>query len=390
MYPRILQKKAVSAVASYPVVAITGPRQSGKSTLLRGTFSNCPYANLESLRDAEFARADPLGFLEQFPQGAILDEIQKAPHLLGEIQVRVDDTGKKGMYILSGSENLALSGSLAQSLAGRVQTLKLLPLSIREAKKFPLSIDSLDETLFTGFYPRIYADKLDPTEFYGAYSETYLERDVRNLLQVKDLTKFRRFLELCAARVGQLLKKESLANDVGISPSTVEQWLSILEATYVCFRLQPWHANIGKRLIKTPKLYFYDVGLASYLMGIDEPTQLARHPLKGGLFENLQLMEALKYLDNHGLQHRVYFFRDSYGNEVDLLVQKGPRLLPIEIKSAHTFHSSFLKGIRVMQTLDLELLKPVVVLGTSMQQERTDFSVSSWDGLAPLLEQRLK
>lgn len=389
IYPRLLETKALESANQFPVVAITGPRQSGKSTLIRSCFPDKPYANLESTRTLEFASSDPQGFLAQYPEGAIFDEIQKAPALLSDIQVRVDEDQRRGLFIISGSENLMLSQSISQSLAGRVIILKLLPLTLEETDPFPLTLTSLDEVLYTGFYPRIYSEKLNPSEVYGSYVETYLERDVRNLLQVKDLAKFRLFVELCAGRVGQLLNKDSLANEIGISSSTVEQWLSILEATFVCMRLQPWHANIGKRLVKTPKLYFYDVGLASYLIGIDDPSQIKRHPLRGQLFENLQIMEAVKFLRNNNLQNRFYFYRDSHGNEVDFLIQKGQSILPVEVKASQTFHESFLKSIRQIEKLRDHIMKPIIVLGHPESQERSEYSIAAWNGLKTLLSTRI-
>lgn len=390
MYPRIMLKKLLEAAHHFPVVAVTGPRQSGKSTLIRAAFPNKPYANLESARDFDFAHTDPIGFLAQFPGGAVLDEIQKVPKLLSDIQVLVDEQQRKGMFIVSGSENLTLSQSLSQSLAGRVLILKLLPLSMSETKAFPLKITSVDDAIYTGFYPRIYNDRLNPTDTYAAYTQTYLERDVRNLLQVRELAKFRRFIELCAGRTAQLLNKDSLAGDVGVSPSTVEQWLSILEATFVCFRLQPWHANISKRLVKSPKLYFYDTGLVSYLLGIDAPTQISTHPLRGSLFETLQIAELIKSLWYHNLHNRLYFYRDSAGNEVDLLIQSADSYVPIEIKSGQTFDSTFLKGIRAFQNLTIKPQRPLIVLGGNEAQQRTDFDIVGWEDLSSTALNRLQ
>lgn len=389
MYPRIMLKKLLTAAEQLPVVAVTGPRQSGKSTLIRAAFPDKPYANLESSRDFDFASSDPIGFLAQFPDGAILDEIQKVPKLLSDIQVIVDDDKRKGLFIISGSENLTLSESLSQSLAGRVLILKLLPLSLDETKAFPLKVTSVDDAIYTGFYPRIYNDRLNPTEIYAAYTQTYLERDVRNLLQIRELSKFRRFIELCAGRTGQLLNKDSLAGDVGISPSTTEQWLSILETTFVCFRLQPWYANINKRLVKSPKLYFYDTGLASYLMGIDAPNQISTHPLRGSLFETLQVSELIKSLCNHNMHNRLHFYRDSSGNEVDLLIQSADSYIPIEIKSGQTFDSSFLKGVWDFQKLMNNPQRPIIVLGGADSQQRTDFDTVGWEDLSSKVLGRL-
>ena len=386
MYPRILKKKLVSNSAKFPVVTVVGPRQSGKSTLIRGCFPEKTYVNLEASRDAEFATSDPIGFLNQFPNGAILDEIQKVPHLLSDIQVIVDERKMKGMFILSGSENLLFSNSIAQSLAGRSIVLKLLPLSLSESSVFPLKAPHVDDVLYHGFYPRIYNDQLNPSDTYGAYVETYVERDVRNILKIKNISQFRKFIELCAGRVGQLFNKASLASEVGVSQPTIEEWISILEATYICFRLPPWHSNLSKRLVKTPKLYFYDVGLASYLIGVDQVRQIKTHPLRGNLFENLQISEVYKFLSHHHKPHRIYFYRDSHGNEVDLLIQRGDKIIPIEIKSAQTFHPSLAKGLEKFRGLKVEVEDSGIVMGSDTGQRRTTMELIAWNKLEDFLE----
>ena len=387
--PRKLEDKLLTVSGQYPVVAVTGPRQSGKSTLIQKVFPNKAYLNLEATRTLDFALSDPVAFLKQHPEGAIIDEIQKAPNLLSDIQVIVDKEKINGMFILSGSENLLLSESISQSLAGRIQILKLLPLSIEELPDFEYKLNSLDDLLYRGFYPRIYDENLNPTDVYGAYVETYLERDVRNILNIKDLNLFRRFLELAAGRTGQLLNKDNLANDTGVSPSTIEEWFSILEATFVCFRLQPWFSNIRKRLIKTPKLYFYDTGLVSYLLGIETPEQLKSHPLKGALLETMQITEVIKYLYNRNLRKKFYFFRDSHGNEVDLLIQNANAYLPLEIKTSQTFNSRFLKGINCFRKIHPEILHPGIILGGDESQKRTDFSILPWFEVASWLNDNL-
>jgi uncharacterized protein len=390
MYPRLLQKKLKDAFKKYPITTVTGPRQSGKSTLIRGTFPSLPYANLESSRDREFAINDPIGFLGQFPDGAIIDEVQKVADLLSDLQVIVDERSKNGQFIISGSENLTLSNSVSQSLAGRTLILRLLPLSIKESDPFPLAISKVNEHIYTGFYPRIFSEELNPTEAYSAYIESYIEKDVRNLLAIKDLAKFRKFMQLAAGRIGQVLNKDNIANDVGVSPVTVENWLSILESTFVCYRLQPWFSNMKKRLVKSPKLYFYDVGIASALIGITDASQLGTHPLRGALFENLQVMEVMKYLYCNNLQNKIYFYRDSHQNEVDLLVQNGQKIIPIEIKSSETFHQNFLKGIKSLQKTSLDLEVPAVVLGSRESQSRSDYQILSWDGLASYIDKLIR
>ncbi len=286
-----MAKYATTAFAKYPVITITGPRQSGKTTLARNTFTEKPYANLENPVTRQFAEEDPLAFLGQYPQGAIIDEIQRVPELLSYIQVIVDERRENSLFVLTGSQQFELMHGITQSLAGRTALLKLLPLSIAElATHFSPGVD---EMLFKGFYPRIYDQDIAPDQAYGDYFETYVERDLRQLVNVKNLSLFQRFVKLCAGRCGQLLNLNSLANDTGISHSTAREWMTVLEASYIVFLLQPFHANIGKRLVKSPKIYFYDVGLASWLLGIEEQRQIATHPLRGGLFENMARQQNL-------------------------------------------------------------------------------------------------
>lgn len=344
MFKRQMVKELNSMSKQYPIVTVTGPRQSGKTTLVREFFSEKPYANLESLSTFELAETDPIGFLDRYPDGVILDEIQRCPKLLSEIQVRVDESGTKGMFILTGSHQVGLRQVIAQSLAGRTAILHLLPMSMEELNQEGFEFN-LDEILLKGGYPRIYKDTLNPTKAYSNYVQTYLERDLRQMIEVKNLLLFQRFLKLCAGRIGQVFNKENLANEVGVSTRTISQWLSILEASYLIFLLPPYFENFGKRTIKSPKLYFCDVGLAAYLLGIENETQIERDPLRGNLVENLVILELIKARWNQGLEHRLFFYRDSHQNEIDVLFQKGHDLVPIEIKSAKTFNKSFLKGI---------------------------------------------
>lgn len=350
MFKRQMSKELRSMSKQYPVVTVTGPRQSGKTTLVREVFSEKPYANLESLHTGELAESDPIGFLDRFPEGAILDEIQRCPKLLSEIQVRVDESGIKGMFILTGSHQVGLRGAIAQSLAGRTSILHLLPMSMQELHDGGIEFN-LDEILYQGGYPRIYNDQLNPTKAYGNYVQTYLERDLRQMIEVKNLQLFQRFLKLCAGRIGQIFNKESLANEVGVSSKTITHWLSILEASYLIFLLPPYFENFGKRTIKSPKLYFCDVGLAIYLLGIENVSQVERDPLRGHLVENLIILELIKTRWNQGLEHKLFFYRDSHQNEVDVLFQSGHDLVPIEIKSAKTFNKSFLKGLSQFKNL---------------------------------------
>lgn len=375
MIPRILAEYATSIFAKYPVVTITGPRQSGKTTLARATFADKPYANLENPVTRQFAQEDPLAFLNQYPEGAVIDEIQRVPDLLSYIQVIVDEKRKNSLFVLTGSQQFELMRGISQSLAGRTALLKLLPLSIPElSARFAPGVD---EMLFKGFYPRIYEQDIAPAQAYGDYFETYVERDLRQLVNVKDLSIFQRFVRLCAGRCGQLLNLNSLANDTGISQSTAREWMTVLEASFIVFLLQPFHANIGKRLIKSPKIYFYDVGLASWLCGIEEEKQVKTHPLRGSLFENMAIMEALKYRYNHGKRNNLYFYRDSNGNEIDLLYVIGKDMLPVEIKSGQTITPSYFSSLKKFRALFPDSLPwpGFLLYGGETEQLRQDVKV---------------
>jgi uncharacterized protein len=353
MYARIMEKELKQAAKKFPVVTLLGPRQSGKTTLVKQAFPNKPYINMESLHERELAASDPLSFLERYTDGAVIDEIQAIPTLLSYIQVRVDHSQRKGEFILTGSHQLQLNEAISQSLAGRVAILHLLPMSLEELEMAGIH-KSLDATLHEGCYPRVHADQLDPTKTYASYVRTYIERDIRMILQVHNLDLFQKFMILCASRVGQILNKDSLAGEVGISSKTVGHWLSILEACYIIYRLPPYFENFGKRVIKSPKIYFCDVGLVSYLLGIETVEQMGRDPLRGNLFENLVVNELMKARYNQGLDPRLYFFQITGRNEVDLIYQKGHELIPIEIKSTRTFNSSLLSGIKRFSKIALE------------------------------------
>ena len=344
MISRTLEPTLKDLAGQYPVVTVTGPRQSGKTTLCRAAFPEKPYINLESPDVREFARSDPRGFLSSYPAGAIFDEIQRVPQLLSYLQPLIDERNEPGLYILTGSQQFEVMTTITQSLAGRTALLKLLPLSMEELHDAGFQLD-VDRLLLTGFYPRIHAAGLAPTQALGDYVETYVERDIRQLTAVKDLALFEKFVRLCAGRVGQLLNLQSLGNDVGISHTTAKSWLTLLEASYVIFLLQPWHTNVSKRQIKAPKLYFYDVGLASYLLGAENELHISRHPLRGNLFENLVVIEALKYRYHRGKRNNLHFWRDGKGNEVDLVIEAGPDVIPVEIKSGATVVEDFFKGL---------------------------------------------
>ncbi len=340
-----------SLTGKYPVFTLTGPRQSGKTTLCRRMFPDLPYNNLEDPEVRGLAQSDPKGFLSDCKKGAIIDEIQRVPELLSYIQVLVDEPGFNGLFLLTGSSNFTLMQSISQSLAGRTAVLTLLPLNIHEAKTVQTSWGT-DDLLVSGFYPAIYDRGIEPKRFYSDYISTYVERDLRPLRVVKDLEVFRRFLVLCAGRIGQLLNMEGIGNDLGVSQKTVREWMYILETSYILFLLPPYFRNIGKRLVKRPKLYFYDPALAAFLLGLETPGQLKGHPLRGALFENLVILDVLKYRMNQGGRQDLLFFRDSNGCEVDLIVPSKGRLIPVEIKSAATYCEDFIKGLDLFKKLE--------------------------------------
>ncbi len=344
MIKRDLQRVIQKFAKTYPVVTITGPRQSGKTTLAKMAFPSYASCNLEHPENRLLAENDPKSFFKQFPAPLIIDEVQRVPELLSYIQVFVDEEKKNGAYILTGSHQLSLNASISQSLAGRTALVSLLPFSLHELSSIHKSFDR-DDLIYNGFMPRIYDQNQEPTALYRNYMHTYVERDVRQLIHLKDLSRFENFLRLLAGRVGQIVNIASLASDTGVSSPTISDWLSVLEASYIIYRLPPYYENFGKRIIKSPKLYFTDVGLASYLLGIESIRQVARDPLLGGLFENMVVMDALKTRFNAGKDPNLYFFRDNHKNEVDLLFKFGKKLIPIEIKASRTYNKDFHKGI---------------------------------------------
>lgn len=385
MFSRQMTSELSDLAQHYPVVTVIGPRQSGKTTLVRHTFPNKPYVNLESLDLQEMARADPRGFLESYQSGAIFDEIQRVPQLLSYIQVMIDEREDKGIFILTGSHQFKLQEAITQSLAGRTAMLTLLPMSLSELDQAGFRL-TLDETLLQGGYPRLYKDNLNPTKAYSSYFQTYVERDLRQLAYIKDLTQFQKFVQIAAGRIGQLLNLEGIASDVGVSSNTIKEWISILEASFIIIRLQPYHENFGKRAVKSPKLYFTDVGFACFLLGIENTTQLARDPLRGNLFENLVLLELIKHRLNQSLPPNLYFYRDTRGHEVDFIFQKGPELIPIEAKAAKTFNSSFLKNLTFFHTLAKERSpNGFLIYGGEHEQTLAPFSILNYTHAARAL-----
>jgi uncharacterized protein len=375
MIPRAIQSALLARATKQPVVTITGPRQSGKTTLCRQAFPEMAYVNLERPDLRAFATDDPRGFMASYPDGAILDEIQRVPSLLSWIQVDVDERRQMGRYILTGSHQFELNRHIAQSLAGRTALLHLLPLSVAELCASGESPD-IDALILAGGYPRIHADALDPATALADYFETYVQRDLRELVQIRNLALFEKFVRLAAGRVGQLLNMQSLAADVGISGHTAAEWLSLLEASYIVFRLPPWFENLGKRLVKSPKLYFYDTGLAAWLVGMTRREHLPAHPLRGHLFENLAVLEFLKAYFNRGERPRLHFYRDSGGNEADLVLEDGRQLRLVEIKSAATVSPDAMRPIaNIRRALGERVTAATLVYGGSEAQKRSDFSV---------------
>jgi uncharacterized protein len=343
MIRRDLRDKLIQLFTKFPAIAILGPRQSGKTTLAREVFPHLKYINLEDLSVRQHAREDPKDFLEKNAQGLILDEIQNVPELLSYLQVYIDQQDKPGLYVLTGSHQILLNEKNSQSLAGRVAINTLLPFSYQEIKQ--QTSNNINEIIFNGFYPRLFRYEITPADFYPSYIQTYIEKDIRQLTNVSDLGLFQKFLKLCAGRVGQLLNLSSLANDCGISHVTARKWLSILEMSFIVYLLKPHHKNFNKRLVKTPKLYFYDTGVACNLLGIQSLDQLDSHYARGALFENFIILEYIKNNYNQGRIPNCYFWRDKLGHEIDMLLDKEQSLIPIEIKSGKTINQSFFKNL---------------------------------------------
>ncbi len=382
---REIEKELLSLMEDYPVVTITGPRQSGKTTLAKTTFPGYNYCNLENPEIRQLAENDPNAFFASFSQPLIIDEIQRVPQLLSFIQVIVDEKNKKGLFLLTGSHQQSLSEAVSQSLAGRTALLRLLPFSIKELLSANIELNR-DKLIYTGFLPGIYDNKLNPTKAYRNYFQTYVERDLRQLLQVKNLSNFENFIRLLAGRVGQILNLHALSGDLGVSATTLTHWLSVLEASFLVFRLQPYFENFGKRLVKSPKLYFTDVGLVCYLLGIETPEQVTRDPLIGGLFENMVVLEAVKTRLNKGFDPNLFYFRDNNKNEVDLIYKKQRMLTPIEIKSAMTFNEKLLKGIAYFQRTSNQAQKGYLVYSGDLTFEKDNVHVINFKDVYKIFE----
>lgn len=385
MIPRTMEPQLLARAEKMPVIAILGPRQSGKTTLARSTFKNHRYVSLEELKNREFAEKDPYAFFQSYSNeyGIIIDEIQEVPSLLSYIQVYVDEHQKPGYVVLTGSQNFLVHNAINQTLAGRIALFTLLPLSITELRDAKLLPTTIEEFVFKGQYPQIYAYDIDPADAYPDYIRTYVERDIRSLRNITDLSVFQKFIGLCAGRIGQLLNVSSLANDTGISLATAKAWLSLLEASYIIFLLQPYHVNVGKRLVKTPKLYFYDSGLACSVLGIESADQLAQHYLRGGLVETVIISELFKERYNQGRMPRLYFWRDKLGHEIDCLAISGTKQIPMEIKAGKTVSNDYFDGLNYWYDLFNTKHDGIVFYAGNENQQRSAGKLVSWSSIQP-------
>jgi predicted AAA+ superfamily ATPase len=387
MIKRELAQKLLALAKQFPSLAILGPRQSGKTTLAQATFPTYKYFSLEDFDTRALIESDPKAFLEKYKDeaGIILDEIQNLPQLFSYLQVHIDAYKKKGHFIVTGSQNFALNEAISQSLAGRIAILTLLPLSIAELKQSSLLPNDIDRCLFNGMYPSIYADGIDPHDWYRSYTATYVERDVRQIKNVQDLSTFQNFMKLCAGRIGQLLNLTSLSDDSGMSVTTITQWITILEASYIVFLLQPYYRNLGNRVIKSPKLFFYDTGLACNLLGITSSDQLFSHYLRGNLFESFIISDLIKQRQNKGMNPNIYFWRDKTQFEVDAIIENGETLTPIETKVSQTFNPHHFEYLSKWN--ELTQTNPdnnILVYGGTMSQDTKNGRLISWKDIENL------
>lgn len=383
MFERELEKKLTELFGKFPIVTLTGPRQTGKTTLIKSVFKQLPYVSLENIDDRLLAQNDPKGFLANYPKGAILDEIQRVPDLFSYIQTVVDSNETK--FVLSGSQNFLLLESITQSLAGRTALLKLLPFSYSELHRAKYVMESYENFIFYGGYPRIYDKKIHPTDFYPNYINTYIERDVRAIKNIENLSAFTLFLKLCAGRIGQLLNLQTLATDAGISLNTAKAWIAVLEASYIVYKVQPHYKNFNKRLVKTPKLYFYDTGLACSLLGIENESQVISHYLKGNLFENLVMNEFVKKSTNVGKNTNPFFWQTKDKKEIDLLLEKGNDFQLFEIKSSKTKQLSYFDNLLYWKKLnDNQNMELNVIFGGDEDVKTSYGNFVSWRNVAKI------
>lgn len=380
MIQRHLYTKAQELLEKFPIIAITGPRQSGKTTFSKQLKPDYNYVNLEDLTNREFAQNDPKGFLKTYNNGVIIDEIQYVPELFSYLQVFTDEQNKVGEYIITGSQNFLLMQQISQSLAGRVALMTLLPFSYKELKDSPYIFNIWENYAFSGSYPRKLVFDISTTDYYSNYIRTYVERDVRLLKNITNLDLFQKFIFLLAGRVGQLFNQSSLGNELGLDNKTINAWMSLLETSYIAYRLYPYHTNFNKRIIKTPKIYFYDTGLLSYLLGIKNVEEVNLHFTKGALFENLIIIEFLKNKYNIGENPSFYFWRDHSNNEIDLLIENHPSIDVYEIKSSSTIKADFFKGLNFFKILNSNVNTHLVYGGTQ-NQHRSNAEVIAWNSI---------
>ncbi|MDA0348064.1 MAG: ATP-binding protein [Verrucomicrobia bacterium] len=378
MIERDASQKLKQLAEGFPVIALTGPRQSGKTTLVRELFKEHDYLSLEDLDVREEAREDPRGFLRRQQKDFILDEVQHVPELFNYLQSQVDETRRMGGVVLTGSQNFLLMERITQSLAGRIGLLPLLPFSWSELRNDPISEKSVNEVLFAGAYPPIFDRQVSPADWYSRYVQTYIDRDARLIRNIGDLSRFQRFVKLCAGRIGQLVNFTSLASDCGVDTKTAQSWMSVLEESYIVLLLQPHHRNFNKRLVKQPKLYFVDTGVACALLGLENADQLSTHYLRGGLFENWVIMERLKKRFNAGQRSNLYFWRSNTGHEIDLLQEDGPLIHACEIKVGETLQQDWLKGLQWFQRIAEPAPSLELVYGGERTSEMKGVTITPW------------
>jgi uncharacterized protein len=388
MINRHLSEILTGTIKKMAVVTLTGPRQSGKTTLVKQCFSDYTYLNLEETDKKEMALTDPRLFFEIYKGNLIIDEAQNVTDIFSWIQVIVDSDKSNRKFILTGSQNFLLLEKISQSLAGRTAIFNLFPFSMEELKNTSFELNDSKDYLFKGFYPRLYDKELNPARWLDDYLVTYIERDVRSIINIGDLIQFQRFVRLCAGRIGQLVNFSEMGNEIGVNYHTIQRWLSVLETSFILFRLQPWYTSFNKRIIKSSKLYFYDTGLASFLLGIRNENELDSHFSRGALFENLIIAELMKFCYNSGIRPRLFFWRDRAGNEVDCIIESGSMLNPIEIKSGTTISSDWLKGIRFFQNLTKNARpeNSFIVYGGEENQKRTECNIVGWKDAIPVIK----
>ena len=384
MIQRAASTKIKYLAKKFPAIGLLGPRQSGKTTLAKELFPKKPYISFENQDNILLATQDPRAFLNKYAKGAIFDEIQRVPHLLSYIQGVIDNQPEKvGLFIITGSQNLLLLDTVSQTLAGRIAFIHLLPFSFQELEASKFVTPNLNKLLLYGGYPRLYDKKIKPLDFYPNYILTYVERDVRQIKNISNLSLFQRFLKVCASRVGQEVNYSSIGNDTGVDQKTIMSWFGILEASFIAFRLQPFFNNLGKRLTQMPKLYFYDTGLCCSLLEIETESHVNTHPLRGALFENLMILELLKARLNNGQRSNLYYWRDRTGNEIDVLLEQSSQVVPIEIKTASTFTTDYVKGIRYWRKINPQV-KNAYIIYTGKSSEFDGVQLIPWKEIAEI------